>query len=512
VSALARGETAFRSASRSELVPEVQMFAKLLGTVGRKLTLSAVVTAALLLVTAVMGITALRTIGHGQTRALTRLLPAVSLLLEADRDFYQLITAERTLVSADAGSALAKAQVAAWDENLQQAAERMGKVETLVDDAAPERETLARFHAARDAWLVEARRINDFLKRGTEADRQAARALALGRGADLFGVMREEINKLTELLDQDVAAIQESAATTMRRVTVGLSIFAVAGLLGSAGLMTWTTRTVTARVRAAAELLTQGSAQMRSASREIAASSHTLSQGASASAASLEETSASMEEIAAMTRQNATNATQAATWMGEAATMMTGANRALEELVGSVGEIRTSSEQVAKIVRTIDEIAFQTNILALNAAVEAARAGEAGMGFAVVADEVRNLAQRSAQAARDTATIIEESTRRAHDGVDRADHIVDWMKRITDQNVRVTQVVEQIDTASRQQTTGIQQVAQAIQQMERSTQTTAAASEQGAAAGEELLQLAETVSEQISSLRVMVDGDGAAAA
>ena len=134
----------------------------------------------------------------------------------------------------------------------------------------------------------------------------------------------------------------------------------------------------------------------------VSTSAQTLSQGATEQAASLEETSASMEEMASMTRQNAENSATAATLMGEVDTRVRESNQSLAELVTSMGSIQESSQRVAKIIKTIDEIAFQTNILALNAAVEAARAGEAGAGFAVVADEVRSLAQRSAQAARDT--------------------------------------------------------------------------------------------------------------
>ena len=170
---------------------------------------------------------------------------------------------------------------------------------------------------------------------------------------------------------------------------------------------------------------------------------------------------ASMHEMSAATRQNAERCRDVATQIGESDRMVEGAGHALDELVGAMQAITTSSTKVARIVKTIDEIAFQTNILALNAAVEAARAGEAGMGFAVVADEVRNLAQRSSQAARDTAGMIETSIARTQAG-------------------------------SQQQSQGIDQMATALSQMEKVTQTMAATAEESAAASEQLSAQAHT--------------------
>jgi methyl-accepting chemotaxis protein len=477
-------------------------------TVGRKLALSGIVMVALLVATAAAGIYGLRSIDTGQTYALERLLPGLSLLLEADRDLHQMIMAERTLLSAEPGSEAAGTELNAWRENLQQADERMAKAGALVADSAEKRAVLERYRLRRDEWLVQGQQIYDALARGTAEDRDQARALALGSAAPLFAAMREEINKLTELLDHDVTAIQTSAASTMNSVTIQMIAFALVGLLGGGAVMLGTARSVTSRIRGSAAALTEGSTRMVATSNEMSRQAHLLAQGSSSQAASLEETSASMEEIAAMTRQNAENASRAASWMAEADGMVAGTNTALQEMVSSVTDIKGSSERVAKIIRTIDEIAFQTNILALNAAVEAARAGEAGAGFAVVADEVRNLAQRSAQAARDTATLIEESTTLAQRGVERADRIVTWMGKITDHNGRVNDVVKEIDTASRQQTAGIDQVLQAIHQMETTTQTAAATSEETAASSEDLKQVAELVSTEVDRLRVLVDRAG----
>ncbi len=210
-----------------------------------------------------------------------------------------------------------------------------------------------------------------------------------------------------------------------------------------------------------------------------------------------------------MTRQNAENSHTAAGLMGEVDARVQTSNAALAEMVVSMTSIEESSEQVARIIRTIDEIAFQTNILALNAAVEAARAGEAGMGFAVVADEVRNLAQRSAQAARDTAGLIEASVEKSRVGAARVGQVAASIAGITESVGRVKTLIEEVSVASREQTQGIDQVAQAVSQMEKVTQTTAATAEESAAASDELSAQAES---SLASVRILETIVGTSAA
>jgi methyl-accepting chemotaxis protein/methyl-accepting chemotaxis protein-1 (serine sensor receptor) len=180
------------------------------------------------------------------------------------------------------------------------------------------------------------------------------------------------------------------------------------------------------------------------------------------------------------------------------------ANRTLEEMTASMREIGASSEQVAKIIKTIDDIAFQTNILAINAAVEAARAGEAGMGFAVVADEVRSLAQRCAQAAKDTAGLIEASVASARTGTARLGQVAGSISGITEVASEVKTLVEEVSAASQEQARGVEQISRALTQMEQVTQQTAASAQEGASTSEELSAQAAVLQTQVERLEQLV--------
>ena len=209
-----------------------------------------------------------------------------------------------------------------------------------------------------------------------------------------------------------------------------------------------------------------------------------------------------------MTRRNAEHSEEAARLMIATTESVDTANRKMDEMVQSMKEITASSDKISKIIKVIDEIAFQTNILALNAAVEAARAGEAGMGFAVVADEVRNLAQRCAQAARDTAELIEESITRSNDGSRRLGEVSSAIGSITEQSAQVKVLVDEIHSGSREQSRGIEQVAGAISQMQQVTQSAAASAEESAAAGKELSSHAESLHQLVQELNSMVGAGG----
>ncbi len=232
--------------------------------------------------------------------------------------------------------------------------------------------------------------------------------------------------------------------------------------------------------------LGDASAQVSAAAGQVSGSAQSLAEGSSEQAASLEETSATLEEVTSMTKRNADNAVQAKELSQQTRTAADTGAADMERMKNAMDAIKVSSGEIAKIVKTIDEIAFQTNILALNAAVEAARAGEAGMGFAVVAEEVRALAQRSAQAAKETAAKIEDSVSKSEHGVGLSGKVAESLQQIVERARKVDALVAEIATASNEQSQGISQVNTAVSQMDQVTQTNAANAEEGAAAAEEL--------------------------
>jgi methyl-accepting chemotaxis protein len=306
----------------------------------------------------------------------------------------------------------------------------------------------------------------------------------------------------------DLSAQLASLAKQWNRQSLwAISVFSVT-LIVAGTFAFFVVRSTTRTLRQSLASLTEGARELVMASSRMASSAKSLSQGSTEQAASIEETSASMEEMASMTRRNAENSQTTAQVMIDVERSIQASNSALQLMVESMTGIADSSSKVAKIIKAIDEIAFQTNILALNAAVEAARAGEAGMGFSVVAEEVRSLAQRSAQAARDTALLIEESIEKSQAGSQRVGEVASSIAAITKSAVDVKRLVEAISEASHQQSRGIEQVSQAITQMERITQSTAATAEESAAASEELNSQAERAMSVVSGVEALVGGHG----
>jgi methyl-accepting chemotaxis protein len=252
--------------------------------------------------------------------------------------------------------------------------------------------------------------------------------------------------------------------------------------------------------------------QTVSAAGQVAAASQSLAEGASQQAASIEETSSSLEEMSSMTKRNAENSRQANDLARQTRTAADKGVADMHAMSTAMADIKTSSDDVAKIVKTIDEIAFQTNILALNAAVEAARAGEAGMGFAVVADEVRNLAQRSAQAAKETAAKIEGAIAKTSQGVELSGKVSGALQEIVGKARQMDELAAEVAGASNEQSQGIAQVNMAVGQMDKVTQSNAAGAEECAAAAEELNGQAQSMREAVGELLQLVGGQNQPAA
>jgi len=327
--------------------------------------------------------------------------------------------------------------------------------------------------------------------------------------ADYVPVREQQMALVDRLQSQATAAAAEVVAASDRSLSRTITTVTwVAGAVILAMILAFamsgsTVVKTNRKLRDESDVLTATAESVGLAAQELARASQSLSQGATEQAAALEESSASLSEMAGTTRRNAEIAGTAAQVMTEVDGQVHQSNAALATMVASMASIQQSSQQVAKIIKTIDEIAFQTNILALNAAVEAARAGEAGMGFAVVADEVRNLAQRSAHAARDTAGLIEASIARTDAGGQVVNQVAQSISRITASVTRVKGLVDEVSVASRRQSQGVDQVSQAIAELEKVTQTTAATAEESAAASEELTSqavIARTIAERLEQL------------
>lgn len=290
-----------------------------------------------------------------------------------------------------------------------------------------------------------------------------------------------------------------AASTTM---LIGLSFALILGI----ALALVLTRSITAPLRRIIDGLGGGADQVASASGQVSSTSQSLAEGASQQAAAIEETSSSLEEMSSMTRQNADNARQANTLMSEARQVVETANVSMERLTGSMTEISQASEETSKIIKTIDEIAFQTNLLALNAAVEAARAGEAGAGFAVVADEVRNLALRAAEAAKNTASLIEGTVKKVKDGSSLVAQTNEAFQQVANASNKAAELVGEISAASSEQAQGIDQINRAVTEMDKVTQQNAASAEESASASEEMNAQAETMKDMVGELVAMVGG------
>ncbi len=278
-------------------------------------------------------------------------------------------------------------------------------------------------------------------------------------------------------------------------------------LLGTLMLLGFfVTRSIVKPINQITDELNNAAATVAEASSQVAGSSQILAEGTSEQAAALEETSSSLEELSSMTKQNAGNAREVNTLMTETKNVVNRANESMAELTVSMHDIAMASKETQKIIKTIDEIAFQTNLLSLNAAVEAARAGEAGAGFAVVADEVRNLAMRASEAAKNTSELIEKSVKKIQHGAELVQKCNANFAEVSQGAEKVHKLVNEIATAATEQSQGINQISTAVSEMDSVTQTNAANAEESAAASEELNVISGQLNETVTKLEKIVSG------
>ncbi len=342
----------------------------------------------------------------------------------------------------------------------------------------------------------------------------AERALAQQTGTESYtfkGVDKISAFAPVKLTGWSVCATQDEAEFLAAARSMRDFILLIGGIFLALTILAvfYFSRSLTRPITEAVAMLNSAADQVAAASTQVSSASQSLAEGSAESASAIEETSSSLEEISSMTRQNADNAGQADGLMKEANQVVIRADQSMTELTGSMGEISHASEETSKIIKTIDEIAFQTNLLALNAAVEAARAGEAGAGFAVVADEVRNLAMRAAEAAKNTADLIEGSVKKIKEGSELVEKTNTAFEEVTKSSAKVGQLVGEIAAASSEQAQGIDQVNKAIGEMDKVTQQNAANAEESASASEEMNAQAAQLKDIAAQLLAAIGGDGA---
>jgi methyl-accepting chemotaxis protein len=332
-----------------------------------------------------------------------------------------------------------------------------------------------------------------------------ARQIQVGQTRPL---LREVQDLLHEARDQvaDAVMSDEQMLATAKSTQRNVTVVGIVGVVLGALLAFLITRSIVQALRRVVDGLNSGADQTASAATQVSSASQSLARGASEQAASLEETSSSVEETTGSIKRTASSAEEALTTAVRVREDAESGTAAMQRMNTAIDEIKNGSDETAKIIKTIDEIAFQTNLLALNAAVEAARAGEAGKGFAVVAEEVRNLAQRAGEAARNTAALIEQSVAKADNGVAITQEVADMLTKITEGNRRMNQLVEDIAGASNDQARSVGQINDSVSQLDQVSQDNAANAEESASAAEELTAQADELRVMVGDLQGLLGG------
>ncbi len=425
-----------------------------------------------------------------QKRAVTLMLLPARHILAHDKPEMDAIQAEMDKVKAEIGTLLKQ-----YEATIVRADDR-----ALFDRLTPARE---RFAAINDQEVLPASRL------GKKAEALAA------FNSRLEPAFSEYAKACQAMVDYNEKSGEDASGDIMGSVTSakeGISIGLFMALTVGAAIGFFLSRSICSVLNRVITGLASGSEQVATASNQVSQSSQKMAEGASEQASSLEETSASLEEMSSMTKLNSENTRQANTMALDTRAAVEKSREAMARMGEAINKIKGSSDQTAKIVKTIDEIAFQTNLLALNAAVEAARAGDAGKGFAVVAEEVRNLAQRSAEAAKNTASLIEESQHNANNGVAVSTEVEAILSQVVERVQSLSAIIGEVSTASDEQSKGIGQIGTAMTAMDQLTQSNAANAEESASASEQLAAQANELGELMQALVAIVKGQGAQSA
>ena len=451
------------------------------------------------------GVWYLRLLGEQLTTATKVVAVRIDLINASRARSWEMVAAVRTaLLGAQVGDEQGvEASMAQWNAAFLRAHEQIRDLRPLMSGEESTREL-----SAFEASLEEFGRTSEEVARLCR-NRQVAEGLAAAAGVERFA--RQADDSLTAMKNGERTRMKDAQirAADVRRQSMTVVTVTSGILLGLVAVACVAVAGIRRDLKTVAGELWESARQVEDAAGQVSSSSQSLASASSEQAAGLEETSASSEEVNAMARRNGENSRAAADVAAQSQRRFAETRPSLERMTTAMKEINAQSGKIANVIRIIDEIAFQTNILALNAAVEAARAGEAGAGFAVVADEVRNLAQRSAQAAKDTASLIEESIARSGEAKAHVDQVVAAIHAIIDESSRVKTLAEEVSTGSQEQTEGMRQIGATLTQLEKVTLGTAASAEEGAAAAQELNAQSVALRTVVQRLTAMVGAGGA---
>jgi methyl-accepting chemotaxis protein len=451
----------------------------------------------------VIGVINIKSIDDADTKLYDKITVPISNLLKITESFQQIEVNVRDLV--DAVTLEEKNKISATINDLSKIiVDNAAEYEkTILDDA--EKKDFKDFLDARIVYRGHLDEIINFVKAGKIKE---ARDLLEGEGKKAASAEQAAIDKLVILNENQAKQVnEENNKIASLSSTIMISAI-ILGLIISLFLAIWLGVYVISKpLIIISDTLKNSSGQIALASTQLSSSSQEIAGGATEQASSIEETTSSMEELASMVKQNVGNAQEASTLAEKAASSSDIGHNQMESMLSSMTDINKASEQIKKVIKVIDDIAFQTNILALNAAVEAARAGEAGMGFAVVADEVKNLANKSAEAAKETANIIEDSIKKTEAGLQTATKLTEIFKDILTTAKKVAEMSKEVETASKQQDSGINQVNKAIVQFDEVVQANASSAEETASSAEELLAQVESLNDIVAKLILLVTGN-----